>query len=297
SRTVVPGRRRPSMAAAAAAEAGCRKVAVTPATHKVPRRLLLRVASVACGVHLVWLCGPLSGLIVQPLVGHLSDHCASPLGRRRPYVAGWFPFILFDTDWMGQEMCKGNPNEGKNYQTGVRMGAPGLMKWGAGLTWGIANIFMYLWFLAMLIISSLAKNVEYPEDGLPPYGVVIAALVIFTVLGYFFFCRSHTIPYAMISACIEPLGLGQGGIGHGHFKSGNCDTSGTHILGKRAIGPIIWGCQFTSLCCRRTCSFCERTCGNYWSPSVPYCRTKGSKDFEHIIGNSRNWFFFFSEPT
>ncbi|CAL9775590.1 unnamed protein product [Musa acuminata subsp. burmannicoides] len=448
SRTVVPGRHRPSMAAAAAAEAGCREVAVTPATHKVPRRLLLRVASVACGVQfgwalqlslltpsvqelgiphqwasLVWLCGPLSGLIVQPLVGHLSDHCASPLGRRRPYIAGgaaaiavsvlligysadighalgdradggtrhwaiavyllgfwlldvvnntiqgpcralladltgkdrrqtrvanvyfslfmalgnvlgfatgsysrwfsiflfivttacsincanlksaflldvvflmiittvsvlsakeiplssasgvmdcageaqaqlndgheaflwelvcsckyltlpiwtvlivtaltwigWFPFILFDTDWVGQEMCKGNPNEGKNYQTGVRMGATGLMlnsivvgctsvvleklcrKWGAGLTWGIANIFMFLWFLAMLIISSLAKNVEYPEDGLPPDGVVIAALVIFTVLGAPLEV-TYTIPYAMISACIELLGLGQG---------------------------------------------------------------------------------------
>ncbi|CAL9153521.1 unnamed protein product [Musa hybrid cultivar] len=37
---------------------------------------------------LVWLCGPLSGLIVQPLVGHLSDHCASPLGCCRPYIAG-----------------------------------------------------------------------------------------------------------------------------------------------------------------------------------------------------------------
>jgi solute carrier family 45 protein 1/2/4 len=39
---------------------------------------------------LVWLCGPLSGLLVQPLVGHLSDRigpAASPLGRRRPFIA------------------------------------------------------------------------------------------------------------------------------------------------------------------------------------------------------------------
>ncbi|GJN35657.1 hypothetical protein PR202_gb24452 [Eleusine coracana subsp. coracana] len=65
--------------------------AVAPPARKVPLRKLLRAASVACGVQfgLVWLCGPLSGLLVQPLVGHLSDRLApaSPLGRRRPFIA------------------------------------------------------------------------------------------------------------------------------------------------------------------------------------------------------------------
>jgi solute carrier family 45, member 1/2/4 len=88
--------------------------AVAAPARKVALRKLLRAASVACGVQfgwalqlslltpyvqelgiphafasLVWLCGPLSGLIVQPLVGHLSDRIApaSPLGRRRPFIA------------------------------------------------------------------------------------------------------------------------------------------------------------------------------------------------------------------
>ncbi|KMZ63096.1 hypothetical protein ZOSMA_429G00010 [Zostera marina] len=39
-------------------------------------------------VSLVWLCGPLSGLIVQPLVGHVSDRTTSKLGRRRPFIIG-----------------------------------------------------------------------------------------------------------------------------------------------------------------------------------------------------------------
>jgi solute carrier family 45 protein 1/2/4 len=93
-----------------------RAAAAPPAAaRKVPLRKLLRAASVACGVQfgwalqlslltpyvqelgiphafasLVWLCGPLSGLLVQPLVGHLSDRvapAASPLGRRRPFIA------------------------------------------------------------------------------------------------------------------------------------------------------------------------------------------------------------------
>jgi solute carrier family 45 protein 1/2/4 len=36
---------------------------------------------------LVFAAGPLSGLIVQPLVGILSDACTSRFGRRRPFIA------------------------------------------------------------------------------------------------------------------------------------------------------------------------------------------------------------------
>ncbi|GFP81346.1 sucrose transport protein suc2 [Phtheirospermum japonicum] len=37
---------------------------------------------------LVWLCGPISGLVVQVIVGHHSDRCASSFGRRRPFILG-----------------------------------------------------------------------------------------------------------------------------------------------------------------------------------------------------------------
>lgn len=113
---------------------------------------------------------------------------------------GWFPFLLFDTDWMGREIYHGEPNQGQNYNDGVRMGAFGLMfnsvvlgltsvfmeklcrRWGAGFAWGISNVIMFLCFVAMLIIAYVASNVQY-DHGQPPNGVVIAALVVFSILG------------------------------------------------------------------------------------------------------------------
>lgn len=49
-------------------------------THLVHLGLPHKFASLA------WLAGPLAGLIVQPVVGFLSDNCTHPLGRRRPFI-------------------------------------------------------------------------------------------------------------------------------------------------------------------------------------------------------------------
>ncbi|KAK2981728.1 hypothetical protein RJ640_005980 [Escallonia rubra] len=139
---------------------------------------------------------------------------------------GWFPFLLFDTDWMGREVYGGKPNNGPNYSIGVRMGALGLMlnsvflgitsvlmeklcrKWGAGFTWGLSNILMSLCFVSMLVIAYVVKNLDFRND-LPPIGVVIAALIVFAVLGIPL-AITYSVPYALISTRIESLGLGQG---------------------------------------------------------------------------------------
>lgn len=34
----------------------------------------------------IWLCGPISGMVIQPLVGYYSDRTTSRFGRRRPYI-------------------------------------------------------------------------------------------------------------------------------------------------------------------------------------------------------------------
>lgn len=140
---------------------------------------------------------------------------------------GWFPFILFDTDWMGREIYRGDPTGDLKYSDGVRMGAFGLMlnsvilgitsvfmenlcrRWGSGFIWGISNILMFLCFLAMLVLSYVASQTEYAIDGSPPNGLVIASLVIFAILGMPL-AVTYSVPYALVSSRIESLGLGQG---------------------------------------------------------------------------------------
>jgi maltose/moltooligosaccharide transporter len=36
-------------------------------------------------IPMLWLAAPLTGLIIQPIIGHMSDRTWNPLGRRRPY--------------------------------------------------------------------------------------------------------------------------------------------------------------------------------------------------------------------
>ncbi|CAI0393565.1 unnamed protein product [Linum tenue] len=142
---------------------------------------------------------------------------------------GWFPFLLFDTDWMGREIFGGDPDSGPSYSAGVRMGAFALMlnsvllgitsvlmekicrKWGAGFIWGLSNIFMALCFLAMLIIAYVAYHIGYYGEGdaQPPVGILIAALIVFALLGIPL-AITYSVPYALVSSRIEPLGLGQG---------------------------------------------------------------------------------------
>lgn len=115
---------------------------------------------------------------------------------------GWFPFLLFDTDWMGREIYGGEPNEGPNYDIGVRMGALGLVlnsvvlgitsllmerlcrNRGAGFVWGVSNILMAVCFVAMLVVTYVANYIGYVGKHLPPTSIVIASLMIFTILGF-----------------------------------------------------------------------------------------------------------------
>ena len=48
--------------------------------------IMMRVGIPSGLISVVWLIGPLSGFIVQPIVGHFSDQCKAKIGRRRPFI-------------------------------------------------------------------------------------------------------------------------------------------------------------------------------------------------------------------
>jgi solute carrier family 45 protein 1/2/4 len=47
---------------------------------------LLSLGLTKSNTSLVWIAGPLSGLLVQPIVGAIADESRSKWGRRRPFI-------------------------------------------------------------------------------------------------------------------------------------------------------------------------------------------------------------------
>ncbi len=75
-------------------------------------------------VGLAWLGGPLSGIIVQPIVGLLSDRCNSRFGKRRPFmvfgvICVALSLVLFA--WAGEIVQLINPSNkgGQNPRGGL----------------------------------------------------------------------------------------------------------------------------------------------------------------------------------
>ncbi|KAK8692081.1 hypothetical protein V6N13_075561 [Hibiscus sabdariffa] len=151
----------------------------------------------------------------------------------------WFPFLLFDTDWMGREVyggdSVGNNHVLKLYNTGVHAGALGLMLnsvvlgftslgvellargvGGANKLWGIVN-FLLAFCLAMTVfVTKLAKSTRrfITVDGVivplpPPAGIKAGALSLFAALGIPF-AITCSIPFALASIFSSSSGAGQG---------------------------------------------------------------------------------------
>lgn len=118
----------------------------------------------------------------------------------------WFPFLLFDTDWMGKEVYGGKVGVGNLYDRGVRAGALGLMLnsvvlgvaslgvqfsargfIGVKKLWGGGNFLLAACLVMTVVITKVADHTRrYGADGalLPPEsGVKIGSLVLFAVLG------------------------------------------------------------------------------------------------------------------
>ncbi|KAJ6835459.1 sucrose transport protein SUT1-like isoform X1 [Iris pallida] len=143
----------------------------------------------------------------------------------------WFPFILYNTDWMGREVYhgdpKGTPAQISAYDRGVREGAFGLLlnsiflgigafmiepmcrKLTARIVWVSSNFMVFLSLAGMVIVSFWSghnNNGRIGADG----SVRAVALVLFTVLG-FPLAILFSVPFAY--AAQLAVNQGEGGQG------------------------------------------------------------------------------------
>lgn len=144
----------------------------------------------------------------------------------------WFPFLLFDTDWMGKEVYGGVPNQGKAYDSGVHAGSLGLMLnsivlaltslvveltirgiGGVKVLWGFVNFILAIGFGMMIVVTKIAASQrQFGPDGdalIPSPEVRAGALAIFAILGIPL-AVTFSIPFALASIFSAGSKAGQG---------------------------------------------------------------------------------------
>ncbi|KAJ6898885.1 sucrose transport protein SUC3-like isoform X1 [Populus alba x Populus x berolinensis] len=146
----------------------------------------------------------------------------------------WFPFFLFDTDWMGREVYHGDPkgtsNEVKLYDQGVREGAFGLLlnsvvlgissfliepmcqKLGSRLVWAMSNFIVFVCMAGTAIISLISvgeysEGIQHVIGGNAP--IRIASLIVFALLG-FPLAITYSVPFSVTAELTADTGGGQG---------------------------------------------------------------------------------------
>ncbi|XP_008221653.1 PREDICTED: sucrose transport protein SUC3 isoform X1 [Prunus mume] len=146
----------------------------------------------------------------------------------------WFPFFLFDTDWMGREVYhgdpKGNLSEVHAYDQGVREGAFGLLlnsvvlgissfliepmckRMGSRLVWALSNFIVFACMAGTAIISWISvgeysKGIEHVIGG--NENIRVASLVVFALLG-FPLAITYSVPFSVTAELTADAGGGQG---------------------------------------------------------------------------------------
>lgn len=146
----------------------------------------------------------------------------------------WFPFFLFDTDWMGREVYHGDPkgttSEVGLYDQGVREGAFGLLlnsvvlgissffiepmckKMGANIVWAMSNFIVFVCMAGTAIISLISvhdysRGIEHAIGA--SEAIKIASLVVFILLG-FPLAITYSVPFAVTAELTADSGGGQG---------------------------------------------------------------------------------------
>lgn len=146
----------------------------------------------------------------------------------------WFPFFLFDTDWMGREVYhgdpKGNLSQSAAYESGVREGAFGLLlnsvvlgisslliapmvrRMGSKLVWALSNFIVFICMSAITIISFVSLS-DYSKGIQNVIGankdIKTVSLILFSLLG-FPLAVTYSVPFSVTAELTAGTGGGQG---------------------------------------------------------------------------------------
>uniref|UniRef100_A0A251UUP9 Putative sucrose transporter 2 n=1 Tax=Helianthus annuus TaxID=4232 RepID=A0A251UUP9_HELAN len=145
----------------------------------------------------------------------------------------WFPFFLFDTDWMGREVYHGDPKgsaaEIRAYDDGVREGAFGLLlnsvvlgissfliepmcKWiGSKFVWAVSNFIVFVCMAGTAIITVVSLKESSGTDNTVGGNEAIktASLVVFAILGLPL-AVTYSVPFSVTADLTADTGGGQG---------------------------------------------------------------------------------------
>lgn len=148
----------------------------------------------------------------------------------------WFPFLMYNTDWVGKEVYGGKVEETASpidkdlYHAGVRAGSLGLMltavtlgitslgidplsKWfgGARKLWGILNFGLAICLAGTVWITKSAENARknMPPGSMPPSNIKGAVLALFAATGIPQ-AATFSIPFAIASMFSSDSGAGHG---------------------------------------------------------------------------------------
>lgn len=145
----------------------------------------------------------------------------------------WFPFFLFDTDWMGREVYhgdpKGNDAQVKGYDEGVREGAFGLLlnsvvlgissfliepmcRWiGSKSVWAVSNFIVFACMAGTAIITVISLEESRGTDNAvgENESIKTASLVVFAILGLPL-AITYSVPFSVTADLTADTGGGQG---------------------------------------------------------------------------------------
>ncbi|PWA99520.1 sucrose transport protein [Artemisia annua] len=145
----------------------------------------------------------------------------------------WFPFFLFDTDWMGREVYhgdpKGNDAQVKGYDEGVREGAFGLLlnsvvlgissfliepmcRWiGSKSVWAVSNFIVFACMAGTAIITVISLEESRGSDSAVGgnESIKTASLVVFAILGLPL-AITYSVPFSVTADLTADTGGGQG---------------------------------------------------------------------------------------